>query len=87
MASSSISLMPDEDVHTTYLNNIISQVTNDTITPKKFISFDHHIKSSNNEMNIARTVASRAIVDDEEGGELEIPEVYNQDVKNSVKFY
>jgi hypothetical protein len=32
-------------------------------------------------------VASRTIVDDEKGGELEIPEAYNRDVKNSVKSY
>jgi hypothetical protein len=32
-------------------------------------------------------VASRSTVDDEEEGELEIPEAYNQDVKNSVKSY
>jgi hypothetical protein len=32
-------------------------------------------------------VASRSIVDDEEEDELEIPEAYNQDVKNSVKSY
>jgi hypothetical protein len=37
--------------------------------------------------HIARIVASRSIVDDEEEGELEIPEAYNEDVKNSVKFY
>jgi hypothetical protein len=32
-------------------------------------------------------VASRSTVDEEEEGELEIPEAYNQDVKNSVKSY
>jgi hypothetical protein len=29
-------------------------------------------------------VASRSIVDAEKGGELEIPEAYNRDVKNSI---
>jgi hypothetical protein len=37
-------------------------------------------------MNIARIVASRATVDDE-GGELGIPESYNQDIKNSVRSF
>ena len=37
--------------------------------------------------HIARTVTSSSIVHDEEEGELEIPEVYSQDVKNSVKSY
>jgi hypothetical protein len=32
-------------------------------------------------------VASRSIADDEEEGELEIPEAYNEDVKNSVTSY
>jgi hypothetical protein len=32
-------------------------------------------------------VASRSIVDDEEEGESEIPEVYSEDLKNSVKSY
>jgi hypothetical protein len=84
MASSSISLTPDEDVDTTCLNDLISRVTNDDITPDQFISFDDHVETSNTETDIARTVASRSTVDDEEG-ELGIPEVYNEDVKNSVK--
>jgi hypothetical protein len=86
MASSSISLTPDEDVDTTCLNDLISRVTNDDITPDQFISFDDHVETLNTETDIARTVASRSIVDDEEG-ELEIPEAYNEDVKNSVKSY
>jgi hypothetical protein len=85
MASSSISLMPDEDVDTTSLNDLISQYTNDDITPDQFISFDDHVEISNNKTDIARIVASRSIVDEEEG-ELEIPEAYSQDV-NSVKSY
>jgi hypothetical protein len=85
MASSSISLTPDENVDTACLNDLISRVTND-ITPDQFISFDDHVETSNTETDIARIVASRSIVDGEEG-ELEIPEAYNQDVKNSVKSY
>jgi hypothetical protein len=38
MASSSISLTPDEDVDTTFLNDLISRVTNDDITPDQFVS-------------------------------------------------
>jgi hypothetical protein len=85
MASSSISLTPDENVDTACLNDLISRVTND-ITPDKFISFDDHVETSNTETDIARIVASRSTVDDEEG-ELEIPEAYDEDVKNSVKSY
>jgi hypothetical protein len=83
MASSSISLTPDEDVDTTCLNDLISRVTND-ITPDQLISFDDRVETSNTETDITRIVAS--IVDDEEG-ELEIPEAYIEDVKNSVKSY
>jgi hypothetical protein len=86
MASSSISLTPDEDVDTTCLNDLISQVTNDDITPDQFISFDDHVETSNTETDIAGIVASRSTVDEEEG-KLEIPEAYNEDVKNSVKSY
>jgi hypothetical protein len=71
MASSSISLTPDEDVDTTCLNDLISRVTNDDITPDQFISFDDHVETSNTETDIARMVTSRSVVDDEEG-ELEI---------------
>jgi hypothetical protein len=84
MASSSISLTPDKDADTTCLNDLISRVTNDDITPDQFISFDDHVETSNTETDIARIVASRSTVDDEEKGEFEIPEIYNQDVKNSV---
>jgi hypothetical protein len=87
MASSSISLTPDEDVDTTCLNDLTSPVTNDDITPNQFISFDDHVETSNTETDIARIVASISIFDDEEEGELEIPEAYNEDVKNSVKSY
>jgi hypothetical protein len=87
MASSSISLTSDEDVDTTFLNDLISRVTNDDITPNQFISFDDHVETSDTETGIARIVASRSIVDDEEEGELEIPEAYSKDVKNSVKSY
>jgi hypothetical protein len=87
MASSSISLTPDEDVDTTCLNDLISRVTNDDITPEQLISFDDHVETSNTETDIARIVASRSTVDDEEEGELEIGEAYNEDVKNSVKSY
>jgi hypothetical protein len=72
MASSSISLMPDEDVDTTCLNDLISRVTNDDKTPDQFISFDDRVETSNTETDIARTVVSRSTVDEEEG-ELEIP--------------
>jgi hypothetical protein len=65
MASSSISLMPDEDVDTTCLNDLISRVTNDDITPDQFISFDDHVETLNTETDIARILASRSIVDDE----------------------
>jgi hypothetical protein len=51
------------------------------------ISFDDHVETSNTETDIARIVASRSIVDAEEGGELQIPEAYNEDVKNLVKSY
>jgi hypothetical protein len=84
MAPSSISLTPD-DVDTTCLNDLISRVTN-YITPDQFISFDDHVETSNTETDIARTVASRSTLDEEEG-ELEIPEAYNENVKNSVKSY
>jgi hypothetical protein len=83
MASSSI----DENVDTTCSNDLISRVTNDDITPDQFISFDDHVETSNTETDIARIVASRSIVNDEEEGELEIPEAYNENVKNSVKSY
>jgi hypothetical protein len=86
MASSSISLTPDEDVDTTCLNDLISRVTNDDITPNQFISFDDHVETSNTETDISRIVASRLTVDEEEG-ELEIPEACNEDVKNSVTSY
>jgi hypothetical protein len=76
MASSSISLTPDEDVDTTCLNDIIRRVLNDDITTDQLISFDDHVEISNTETDIARIVASRSIVDDEEEGELEIPEAY-----------
>jgi hypothetical protein len=79
-------LTPDEDVDTTCLNDLISRVTNDDITPDQFISFDDHVETSNTETDIARIVASRSTVDEEEG-ELEIPEAYKEDVKNSVKSY
>ena len=72
MASSSISLTPDEDVDTTCLNDLVSRVTNDNITPDQFVSFDDHVETSNTETDIARIVASRSIVDEEED-ELEIP--------------
>jgi hypothetical protein len=85
MASSSISLTPVEDVDTSCLNDLISRVTNDDITPDQFIYFDH-VETSNTETDIARIVASRSTVDEEEG-ELEIPEAYSEDVKNSVKSY
>jgi hypothetical protein len=39
-----------------------------------FISFDDHVETSNTETDMARIVASRSIVDEEEEGELEIPE-------------
>jgi hypothetical protein len=65
---------------------LISRVTNDDITPDQFVSFDDHVETSNTETDIARIVASRSTVDEEEG-ELEIPEAYNEDVKNSVKSY
>jgi hypothetical protein len=68
------------------LNDIIRRVSNDDITPDQFISFDDHVETSNTETDIARIVASRSIVDDEEEGELEIPEAYNEDVKNSKLF-
>jgi hypothetical protein len=87
MASSSISLTPDEDVDTTCLNDLISRVTNDDITPDQFISFDDHFETSYNETDLARIVPSRSIVGGKEEGELEIPESYNQHVKNIVKFY
>jgi hypothetical protein len=87
MASSNISLTPDEDVDITCLNDLISRVTNDNITPNQFISFDNHVETSNTETGIARIVASSSTVDDEEEGKLEIPKAYNEDVKNSVKFY
>jgi hypothetical protein len=81
-------MTPDEVVDTTCLNDLISRVTNDDVTPDQFISFDDHVETSNTETDIARTVASRSTVDDEEEeGELEIPEAYNQDVRNSVKSY
>jgi hypothetical protein len=86
MASSSISVTPHEDVDTTCLNDLISRVTNDDITPDEFISFDDHVETSNTETDIARIVASISTVDEEEG-ELEIPEASNEDVKNSVKSY
>jgi hypothetical protein len=86
VASSSISLTPDEDVDTTCLNDLISRVTNDDITSDQFISFDDHVETSNTETDIARIVASRSTVDEEEG-ELEIPKAYNEDVKNLVKSY
>jgi hypothetical protein len=86
MTSSSILLTPDEDVDTTCLNDLISRVTNDDIIPDQFISFDDHVETSNTETDIARIVASRSTVDEEEG-ELEIPEAYNEAVKNSVKSY
>jgi hypothetical protein len=86
MTSSSISLTPD-DADTTCWNDLTSRVTNDDITPDQFISFDDHVETSNTETDTARTVASRSIVDDEEEGELEIPEACNEDVKNSVKSY
>jgi hypothetical protein len=59
MASSSISLTPDEDVDTTCWNDLISRVTNDDITPDQFISFDDHVETLNTETDIARIVASR----------------------------
>jgi hypothetical protein len=46
MASSSISLTPDEDVDTTCLNDLISRVTHDYKTPDQFISFDDHVEIS-----------------------------------------
>jgi hypothetical protein len=71
MAPSSILLTPD-DVDTACLNDIISRVTNDDITPDQFISFDDHVETSNSETDVARIVASRSTVAEEEG-ELEIP--------------
>jgi hypothetical protein len=68
------------------LNDLISRVTNDDITPDQFISFDDHVETSNTETDIAKILASRSTVDEEEG-ELEIPEGTNKDVKNSVKSY
>jgi hypothetical protein len=58
MESSRISLMPDEDVDTTCLNDLISRVTNYDITPDQFISFDDHVETLNNETDVARIVAS-----------------------------
>jgi hypothetical protein len=87
MASSSISLTPDEDVDSTCLNDLISRVTNDDITPEQLISFYDNVETSNTETDIARIVASRSTVDEEEEGELEIPEACNEDVKNSLKSY
>jgi hypothetical protein len=81
-----MSLTPDEDVDTPCFNDLISRVTNDDITPDRFISFDDHVETSNTETDIARIVASRSIVDEEES-ELKIPEAYTQDIKNSVKPY
>jgi hypothetical protein len=63
------------------LNNLISRVTNDGITPDQLISFQDHFEISNNETYIAGIVASKSTVDDEEEGKLEIPAAYNQDVK------
>jgi hypothetical protein len=57
-----------------------------TTIPDQFISFDDHVETSNTETDIARIVASRSVVAEEEG-ELEIPEAYSEDVKNSVKSY
>jgi hypothetical protein len=48
------------------LNDLISGVTNDDITPDQFISFDDHVETSNTETDNARKVASRSIADDEE---------------------
>jgi hypothetical protein len=50
MASSSISLTPDEDADTTCLNDLISRVTNDDITPDQFIYFDDHVETSNTKL-------------------------------------
>ena len=88
MASSSISLMLDEDVVNTSLNYLISRAINDDMTSVQSIYFDDRVETSNNENDIARIVASRSIVDDddEEDG-LESPESYNQYVKISVKSY
>jgi hypothetical protein len=87
MAPSSISLTPDEDVDTTCLKNLISRVTNNDITSDQFVSFEDHVETSNTETDIARIVASISTVDGEEEGELQIPEVYSEDVKNLVKSY
>jgi hypothetical protein len=45
------------------------------------------VQTSNKETDIARIVAPRSIVDDEDEGESAIPEAYSQDVLNSVKSY
>jgi hypothetical protein len=61
--------------------NECGQITHRTIRKH------YHVGTSNTETDIARIVASRSIVNDEEEGELEIPEAYNEDVKNSTKSY